>query len=206
MDNLEYLYDNLPSRFRRDDKDLFLKRFLQFFGETLDDFDYFFEDFSEQINPSTARIDFVEFWLRELFGWSWFPRWFQNAAKRQLYGNFARHLARRGTASGIELWLADFYIEAKVHKSSLFYGETCYGENLVFVSEPLVLIVEIGQVAPPNYHEDCLIYGESFYGESFYSEAEPLYQQNEVENLLRFVQPQSQEIVIYHSYLGATNE
>lgn len=202
MDNLEYLYNNLPARFRRDDKDLFLKRFLQFFGETLDDYDYFFETFFEQINPETARIEFVEFWLRELFGWSWFPKWFLTADKRVLYGNFARHLARRGTAVGIELWMADFFINAVVHKSPLFYGETCYGEDLIFICEPLFLIIEIGKVAPPSYREDCAIFGESFYDECFYAEGEPLYQQNEVENLLRFMQPQSQEIIIYKPFLG----
>jgi phage tail-like protein len=205
MNNLDYLYNNLPSRFRRDDKDLFLKRFLQFSGETLDDYDYFFETFFEQINPETARIDFVEFWLKELFGWSWFPKWFQNAAKRQLYGHFARHLARRGTATGIELFLADFYITAQVHKSLLFYGEFFVGEQIVCVGEPLILIIEIGKIAPPNYREDIYFCGESFCGEAFYGTFEPLYTQTEIENLLRYQQPQAQEMIIYRRYLSGEN-
>lgn len=205
MDNLDYLYNNFPARFRRDDKDLFLKRFLSFFGETADEFDYLFATFPDQINPETARIAFVEFWLRELFGWSWFPVWFSKAAKRQLYGNFAKHLARRGTARGIELWLNDFFIEAKVHKSPMFFGEGFFGEPLIFVSEPLTLIVEIGKVAPPNYIEDCSVFSESYFEECYPAESTPLYLLNEVENLLRYVQPQAQEIIIYRSYLGENN-
>ena len=203
MNNLEYLYNHLPTRFQRSDNDLFLKRFLQFFGETLDQYDLDFEGFFRQINPVTARIEFVVFWLQQLFDWNWFPRWFADADKRRLYGNMAaHHLARRGTAGGIKEWLADFYIESVVHKSPQFYEETFYGEPLIFVTEPLVIIVEIGKVAPPNYREDMSVYGESFYGEAFCSNADPLYTKNEVENLLRHVQPNAQEIVIYNRYLG----
>lgn len=196
MNNPDYLYEHLPSRFRRDDEGLFLKRFLSFFGETLDDYDFEYENFFAQINPQTARVAFVEFWLRELFGWGWFPKWFTANDKRRLYGNFAQHLARRGTANGIEEFFADFYITAKVHKSPLFYGEFCWGEERLFVEQPLLLILEIGAVAPPNYLEDCCVYADSFYGESFYGVSEPLYAITEIENLARFVQPQAQEIIL----------
>lgn len=203
MSNRDFLYNNLPTRFQRNDNDLFLKRFLQFFGETLDGFDLDFEEFFEQIDPATARIDFVIFWLREAFDWGWFPKWFVDSDKRNLYHNMARHLARRGTVKGIKEWLADFYISVVIHTSACYYGETCYGEQLIYVNQPLVLIVEIGKIAPPTYKADIVVYGESFWGESsFCADFEPLYQRNEIENLLRFVQPVAQDIVIYNRYLG----
>jgi hypothetical protein len=96
--NLEYLYNHLPARFRREDRELFLKRYLQFFGETLDEWDETYLSFFERINPQTAGEEWVEFWLRELFGWSWFPYWFTVTDKRRLYhraGPHARAALRR---------------------------------------------------------------------------------------------------------------
>jgi phage tail-like protein len=195
INNLNYLYEHLPPHYRVADENLFLKRFLQFFGTTLDEFDEKFENFHLNIQPSTASEVWVEFWLSALFGWSWFPKWFQLADKRRLYGNFAKHLAARGTAKGIEAWLADFDITATVHKSPVFYGEYPYGEPQLYVDGPLLLIIKILQIKPVNYAVDGN-FGESAYGEFAYAENVPLLSRSEIENLLRYVQPHGQEFVV----------
>lgn len=194
LNNLEYLYNHLPARFRREDKELFLKRFLQVFGTTLDDWDTAFDAFFEQINSETADEKWIEFWLRELFGWSWFPHWFTVAEKRRLYGNFARHLARRGTARGIELWLLDFGIVAKVHTRSSPWGEFVWGETHFAIAEPLSLIVEILFVQ--SAQQDLHVWGEGAFGEFFYTEPKPLFTEKEILDLLRYVQPHAQEIIV----------
>lgn len=193
--NQEYLYNNLPARFRREDKDLFLKRFLQFFGETLDDYDQAFDSFFENINPDTANETWVEFWLENLFGWSWFPRWFTLADKRRLYGNFAKHLARRGTAKGIEQWLADFGLVARVYTRPAFYGEQIWGENAVYVSAPLLIVVEILRVEA-EYNAEFGALGDGCWGEQFYVRNQPLFTNAEIYGLLKYAQPQAQEILL----------
>lgn len=192
--NLDHLYNNLPSRFRRDDKELFLKRYLQFFGETLDEWDEKFDSFFESINPDSASEEWIEFWLEILFGWSWFPAWFTVVEKRRLYRNFAKHLARRGTRRGIELWLADFGIIARVHTRMIPWGEFVYGETYFAVSEPLHILVEILflQSAQMDLHS----WGEGAWGEFYYTEPKPLFTEREIIELLKFVQPHSQEITI----------
>lgn len=195
FNNLEYLYNHLPSRFRRDDDGLFLKRFLQFFGETLDDYDEIFDTFFEKIQPETVSEEWLEFWLETLFGWSWFPSWFTLEQKRNLYANFARHLARRGTARGIELWLADFRITARVHTKPAFYGEFCYGEGIVAVSEPLIIPIEILSAAP-NQATDICVTGEGCYGEQFVADYAPLFTTKELADLLLYQQPLAQEILL----------
>lgn len=198
FNNLDYFYNHLPTRFQRADNNLFLKRFWQFFGTTLDGWDGKFDEFFEQINAETADAEFIEWWLDSLFGWSWFPAWFTLADKRRLYGNFAKHLARRGTARGIELWLEDFYISAKVLKSPVYYGEFAYGEESYFVAEPLLLLIEVAGVQPDNYRLEMSAIGEAVWGESLSSDFTPLFTQNEFENLLRYEQPHSQEIILCH--------
>ena len=193
--NLEYLYNHLPSRFRRDDKDAFLKRYLQFFGETLDDYDGDFDLFFQNINAETAGEIWIEFWLRELFGWSWFPRWFTIEDKRRLYANFAGHLARRGTAKGIELWLKSFSIIAKVFTKPQYYGEAVFGDEAFFSFEPLTIAVQISHVEPRQW-QDEVVFGESCFGEAFYSDNDPLFTNLELIALLRFVQPDAQEILL----------
>lgn len=192
--NLEYLYENLPARYRREDKDLFLKRYLTFFGETLDDYDAKFDEFFESINPETATDEWIKFWLQHLFGWSWFPHWFTLANKRQLYANFARHLARRGTRRGIELWLADFGIIARVHTRTAPWGEFVWGETAFAIAEPLHLIVEILhlQAAQADLH----VWGEGAYGEFYYTNPKPLFTQKELLDLIRYVQPHAQDILV----------
>lgn len=195
MNNLDYIYEHLPSRFRRDDEGLFLKRFLQFFGETLDDYDEIFDEFFENIQPDTASENWLAFWLETLFGWSWFPAWFTLEDKRRLYGNFARHLARRGTARGIELWLADFHLLARVHTRPAFYGESVWGEPTIAVSEPLLIPIEILSAEQPSPTDICAV-GDGCYGEQFYADYQPLFTQKELRDLLLYVQPNAQEILL----------
>src|SRR5215813_10770390 len=126
--NLDYLYQHLPARVRRDDADLFLKRFLQFFCETLDEWDQTYENFYQEINPQTASEPFVNWWLWALFGWSWFPKWFTLARKRQLYADFAQHLARRGTPKGIEGFLRAFSVYARHYRAPEYWGQFVWGE------------------------------------------------------------------------------
>lgn len=193
--NTEYLYEHLPSRFRREDKDLFLKRFLQPFGETLDGYDAAFDAFHSNINPDTASEIWIEFWLENLFGWSWFPRWFTLADKRRLYGNFAKHLARRGTVKGIEQWLADFGIRARVYARPGFVGEMVWGEPELYLSNPLVILIEILRAEMPQPVEMSAV-GAGAIGESFYQSVAPLFTAGELNALLRYVQPQAQEIAL----------
>jgi hypothetical protein len=192
--NQEYIYQHLPGRFRAADKDLFLKRFLQFFGETLDEWDGKFDGFFGDINAETADASWIGFWLEALFGWSWFPQWFTLTDKRRLYGNFGRHLARRGTRRGIELWLADFGIIARVHTRTPPYGEFVWGETTFAISEPLHLIIEIMFLRQTS--ADMCFWGEAVWGESFYVEPQPMFTDREVIDLVRYVQPHSQDITI----------
>lgn len=197
--NLEYFYQNLPARFRREDKDLFLKRFLQFFGETLDDYDEAFDAFFQNIKPATANAQWIEFWLENLFGWSWFPRWFTLADKRRLYGNFAQHLARRGTRRGIELFLLDFGIVARVHTRPLAWGEFVWGESHFAINEPLRLVVEILFIKSPPV--DLRVWGEGAWGEFYYAAPEPVLTDKEIFDLIRFQQPNAQEVIVAFSGL-----
>jgi phage tail-like protein len=195
--NQEYLYQSLPSRYRREDKDLFLKRYLQFFGETLDEYDAAFDAFFENINSETANGVWIEFWLENLFGWSWFPRWFTLEDKRRLYANFAGHLARRGTRRGIELFLLDFGIVARVHTRPAIWGEFVWGETHFAVTEPLHIVVEILFIqSPPT---DLHVWDEGAWGEFYYTEPKPLFTEKEITDLIRFVQPHSQEITVIYS-------
>src|SRR5262245_14656782 len=135
--NLDYLYEHLPSRFRRDDDTAFLKRFISFFGATLDYWDQLIDTFYQKIRPDTAPIEFVHWWLWALFGWSWYPRWMSLGRKRHLYAWFATHLARRGTWFGIEQWLSEFSCFARVFSRPEYWGEFVWGETGWTVTAPL---------------------------------------------------------------------
>lgn len=194
FENTTYLYDHLPARFRREDDGLFLKRFLSFFGLTLDEWDAAFDAFYGSITSATAAMQWVEFWLLQLFGWSWFPWWFTLLEKRRLFGNFARHLARRGTRRGIELWLADFGIIARVHTRTPPWSEFVWGETTFAITEPLHLIVEILFVQSAEM--DLNAWGEGAFGEFYYTRPRPLFTDREIIDLVRYVQPHSQEITL----------
>lgn len=192
--NLEYFYSNLPARYRRADSELFLKRYLTFIGTTLDEWDAKFDNFFENIEAATAETIWIEFWLKELFDWTFFPEWFGLEEKRRLYGNFAKHLARRGTARGIELWFADFNVAVKVYNRPVFWGEFVWGENAVSIAEPLRTIIEILQANP--LANDFSGFGESVWGESFYADQKPILSQLEFAGLLKFQQPHGQDFVV----------
>jgi phage tail-like protein len=192
--NQQYVYDHLPARYRQADKDLFLKRFLQMFGETLDEWDGKFDAFFENIDSDTADGEWISFWLEALFGWSWFPGWFTLANKRTLYSHFAQHLARRGTRRGIELWLLDFGIVARVHTRTPPWGEFVWGETAFAIAEPLHLIIEILFLQSPA--ADMCFFGEGAWGESYYVEPAAMFTDKEILDLVRYVQPHAQEITI----------
>lgn len=192
--NTDYVYDHLPSRFRRDDKSGVLKRYLQIFGDTLDGWDDAFDAFFESIDPDTATSQWIVFWLHVLFDWSWFPRWFTLADKRRLYGNFARHLARRGTPRGIELFLKDFGIVARVHTRPVTWGEFAWGETSFSIAQPLYLIVEILHVKTPAI--DASYWHEGAWGEAFYSAPVRPLTESEIVELVRYQQPHAQVIDI----------
>lgn len=194
FDNTQFVYGKLPARFRRDDDAGLLRRFLSFYGGTMDEWDEAFDAFANDIASGTAASKWVKFWLLVLFGWSWFPWWFQIVDMRRLYGNFARHLGRRGTRRGIELWLADFGILARVHTRMQPYGEFVWGETHFGITEPLHLIVEILSIKTSPI-EACFL-GETAYGDGFYARPRAAYSQREIIELIRYVQPQSQEVVI----------
>ena len=193
--NRDYIYNHLPARFRREDKSLFLYRFLVFVGEVMDSWDETFNNFHESIRPATTTLRWLSFWLQQLFGWSWFPWWFTLADKRRVYGNFAKHLARRGTARGIELFLRDFGITALVHKRPIVWGEFAWGEISFSITEPLHLIVEIIRIDTPNV-EACF-WGEAVWGESFYAEPAKPVIETDIIALIKYQQPQAQLVTVY---------
>lgn len=195
FNNTSYLYNHLPSRFRREDKDLLLKRYLQIFGDRLDAWDGKFDSFYASIAPATATAEWIGFWLNVLFGWSWFPAWFRLADKRRVYGNFARHLARRGTRRGIELFLKDFGIIARVHTRPVVWNEFVWGETSFSISQPLHIIVEILHVTTPA--TDASYHGEGVWGEGFYTVLVKPVTEQDIVNLVRYQQPHAQVINIY---------
>ncbi|MDX6692640.1 MAG: Phage tail protein [Blastocatellia bacterium] len=192
--NLEYLYGNLPARMRRDDEELFLKRFLSFFGETLDKFDGDLDTFHERVAPETASEGFLEWWLYAFFGWAWFPTWFTLARKRAFYASITKHYARRGTALGIKEFLEAFGLRVIVETEPLFFGEAC--------SEPIWSIVgPLGIVVRLFPETDAVLEELEFFGEATASEATAMspgqnLQRVDVDELLRFVAPVAQIIMI----------
>ncbi|PYS88963.1 MAG: hypothetical protein DMF64_18845 [Acidobacteria bacterium] len=197
--NLDYLYEHLPARCRRDDADLFLKRFLSFFGGELDDFDQKLDDFYQLINPTTATEDFTDWWLWSLFGWSYFPVWFTLPRKRAFYAQIARLYARRGTKPGIEELLAAFGITARVTTEPRFWGEedATWGAGGWMINGPLGFVVEIYPVAAA-LNEDVSVWGEteSTWGEDFWATPAATLGRVDVDALLRFEQPLAQVIMI----------
>jgi phage tail-like protein len=199
--NLSYLYHHLPSRIRRDDADLFLKRFSQFFGETLDGWDEIYETFYQKINPQTAPEEFVDFFLWALFGWSWVPGWFTLARKRQLYADFATHLARRGTPRGIVEFLRAFSIYARVYNRPQYWGEFVWGEDAWTITDALGVVVQISHLADevnPDLHDNTQSsgWGEFVWGESYVAETRATLTAREIEDLIRFEWPNGHRVMV----------
>lgn len=196
--NLDYLYNHLPARVRRDDDGLFLKRFLQFFGETLDEWDEVYETFYQKINPETAPEEFINFWLWALFGWSWFPKWFTLARKRQLYADFAQHLARRGTKLGIERFLKAFSIYARVYNRPQYWGEFVWGESGYTITDALGVVVNVSHLAD-EVNKDVqatAFWGEFAWGEGCLRDTEPTLARKEIEDLIRFEWPNGHRVMV----------
>lgn len=193
--NQDYLYENLPARYRREDTEQFLYRFLEFFGETADGFDALHAEFFENISPETASEEFIDFWLFSLFGWRYFPKNFTLSQKRVLYANFARHLARRGTKKGIELWLRDFGAHAVVWLREEFYDDSFYGEPAWSVDGPLFVLVEI--ISLKDWESiDVDSWNDSFWDDgSYFGSPEARLTEDEIETLLRFFLPVGQEMI-----------
>ncbi|HQZ81593.1 MAG TPA: hypothetical protein PLR83_00105 [Pyrinomonadaceae bacterium] len=194
VDNGLYIYEHLPSRYRRADADTFLRRFLQTPGEMLDGWDDGYDAFHASIASATAAEKWVRFWLYVLFGWSWFPWWFTLFEMRRLYSHFGRHLGRKGTARGIEAWLADFGIVARVHTRTQPWDEFVWGENSFAIREPLHIVVEIMEIRAGSM--DMCFTDEGAWGESYYVTPRPLFTTWEILELIRYVQPHSQEVFV----------
>lgn len=195
ISNIDYLYDHLPARIRRDDDSMFLKRFLSVFGEELDGFDLQLDTFFEKIDPETAPPEFIDWWLYAFFGWGWFPTWFTLVRRRGFYKSIARHYARRGTLRGIKEFLAEFGIRVIVEGVPRFWGEEAWGENVWSVTGPLVIIVRLFPDAPA-VSEDLIYYGEAAWGDDFGASPGDSIQRTDVEALLRFEWPLAQHIFI----------
>lgn len=197
LNNLNYLYQNLPARVRRDDDGLFLKRLCQVFGITLDEWDQVYETFYQKINPETAPEEFIDFWLWALFGWSWYPKWFTLARKRQLYADFARHLARRGTKLGIEEFLKAFSVHVRVSNRPQFWGEFVWGEGGYAITDALGVVVQVSHLADEvNKDVRAGSWGEFAWGESDFRDVEQTLTRKEIEDLIRFGWPQGHRVMI----------
>lgn len=193
--NLDYQYNNLPARYRRADTNLLLKRFLTFFGEQLDKFDQDFETLYQKVRSETAPEEFVEFWCWAWFGWSWFPEWFTLEQKRTFYRDLARHLARRGTKLGIEGFLRAFGVHARVFNRSEYWEEFYWDESEWMISGPLAIVVQIFPMRDIAVSEQEF-WGEMFWEENFLGGDNGVIEEADVEALLRFQAPLSQDIFI----------
>jgi phage tail-like protein len=193
--NLDYLYAHLPGRMQRDDRDLFLKRFLSFFGETLDGFDLQLDTFYQKIAPATASQEFIDWWLYSLFGWAWFPSWFTLARRRAFYAAITGHYARRGTTIGIQEFLAAFGLRVIVQTDSRFWEEAAWGEDVWEVTGPLGIVIRLFPEAPA-IDQDLEFWSEATWGEAVGASPGENVQRVNLDELLRFVWPLGNIIMI----------
>lgn len=193
--NLDYLYDQLPARVRRDDDGLFLKRCLQPVGVELDGFDLQLDTFFEKIDPATAPAEFIDWWLYSFFGWGWFPSWFTLDRRRAFYAAIATHYAERGTLAGIKNFLKAFGLRVIVDGGPQFRGEFTLGEGGWTCTGPLVIVVRLFPQAPA-VNEDLCFHGEATWGDDFWATPGESIQIADVDALLRFVWPIAQHIFI----------
>jgi hypothetical protein len=103
-------------------------------------------------------------------------------------------LARRGTRVGIEKFLRDFGIVAKVHTRAQAWGEGVWGEPAFSITQPLYLIVEILRITTPAM--DASYLGEGAWGEAVYTQPRRPLTEAEIIKLVRFEQPDAQVIHI----------
>lgn len=193
--NLDYQYNHLPARYRNADTSGLLRRFLSFFGEQLDLFDAAFETLYQKVKSETAPAEFVEYWCWSFFGWSWFPSWWSLDQKRAFYGELAVHLARRGTKAGIEGFLAAFGVRCTVYNRPEYWGEFYWGESEWTMTGPLALVVRVYPMRDVAVSEQEF-FGEFYWQEAFFGEQNGVVEQPDVEALLRFMAPLSQDIFI----------
>ncbi|MGB7923457.1 MAG: PKD domain-containing protein [Pyrinomonadaceae bacterium] len=195
LNNLDYYMEHLPWPFRRDDQFLLLRRFMSYFCEQLDGFDEKLETFYQKIAPSTAPEQYIEWFMWSFFGWGWFPEWFMPEQKREFYRTIAFHYARRGTALGIKGFLAAFGIQSIVTARPTFWGQFAWGEPAWMINGPLGIVIQILpiQSAAPS---DLSFYGDFAYGEGHYAVTPQTLPQADIEELVRFVWPLSQTIIL----------
>ena len=144
--NAAYLWKHLPAHIRRGDVEQagILERFLTPFGGKLDEYDDLYDGLSGEVNPASASPAFLDYWPLAFFGWAYWPWWFTDGDKARVYENFGGHLAWRGTARGIERFLADFGITAVVTNQEAYVDDvfldvpTSWG-----VDGPLIFVIEI---------------------------------------------------------------
>jgi phage tail-like protein len=196
LNNTDYLYSHLPGRMRRDDDGLFLKRFLSFFGETLDGFDLALDTFYQKIDPATAPIEFIDWWLYALFGWAWFPTWFTVTRRRVFYAAITRHYAKRGTAIGIHDFLAAFGLRVIVENGLRFWGEEVWGESGWSITAPLGIVIRLLPEAPALAEDLTFYLDEGTWGESFGATPGEDIQRADLDALLRFVWPLGNIIMV----------
>jgi phage tail-like protein len=201
LNNLEYLYNHLPTRYRVADAehDLFLKRFLSVVGEELDGFDLKLDTLFEKVAPVRYTLEqnteWTEFFLYALFGWGWFPPWFTAEQKRAFYGGISRLYAMRGTARGIEEFLSAFGIKARVIVSTPAVGELTLGEDEWLMAEPLGIVVQVFPDAAA-VQDDLDAIGEFAVGESHVATPSQSLERSDLDRLLRFQWPLGQAIFI----------
>lgn len=195
VNNTDYLYSHLPARMQRDDADLFLKRFLSFFGLTLDGFDEQLDTFYQKIAPETASPEFIDWWLYSLFGWGWFPTWFTLTRRRAFYAAITRHYAQRGTRVGIKEFLAAFGLRVIIETGAPTWGEATWGEDIWCVTGPLGIVIRLFPEAPALL-EDLEFWSEATWGEAFGASPGEDIQIGDLDELLRFVWPLGNIIMI----------
>jgi phage tail-like protein len=197
INNLEYLYEHLPGRYRVADEgqDYLLKRFLQPFGEELDRFDELHESLPDLVSPYTAPPEWVDFMLDAFFGWSFFPEWFTDEERLFFLQDIAQLYAKRGTPEGIEELLLRFGIRARVIRDTPGLGEFTLGQDHWLLPGPLGFVVEIlpeAGAAP----EDLAALGEFTVGESHVAVPSRSVERVDLDMLLRFMRPLGQVIAI----------
>lgn len=203
--NLDFLYQHLPAHMRRDDVDLFLRRFLGVPCGELDDWELTFDTFHQMIAPETATEEFINWWLWALFGWGWFPAWATLAQKRVFYKDIAIHYARRGTARGIKEFLAAFGIRSRVIAAPQFYGEYTTDADGWVIETPLVVVIQIFPETA-GLPEQLAFYGEWTTDEWAVFEPKLVPTRADVDALLRFQQPAGHIFIIEEKIATAPEE